>query len=133
MDTSRVDGVKAPPHRGTPRSHFALVELHVRNPVHEEAAGPVFSLIYGYFVALLVQDVGAGEAGGARADDGDAQPGPRLGDARLDPALGEAALDDRVLHVLDRDGRINETRDARPLARRRADATRKLREVIGLM
>ena len=25
MDTSRVDGVKAPQHRGTPRSHFRII------------------------------------------------------------------------------------------------------------
>ena len=27
MDTSRVDGVKAPQHRGTPRSHVAHLEI----------------------------------------------------------------------------------------------------------
>ena len=28
MDTSRVDGVKAPQHRGTPRSHFPSSHSH---------------------------------------------------------------------------------------------------------
>jgi hypothetical protein len=29
MDTSRIDGVKAPQHRGTPRSHLARLEAVV--------------------------------------------------------------------------------------------------------
>ena len=45
----------------------------------------------------------------------------------------DTASHDRILHVLDRDWRINETRNTSTFARRRADATRKLREIIGLV
>ena len=38
MDTSRVDGVKAPPHDGTPRSHLARVQ-HVIYIFHEALLG----------------------------------------------------------------------------------------------
>ena len=38
MDTSRVDGVKAPPHDGTPRSRLARVQ-HVVDVFHEALLG----------------------------------------------------------------------------------------------
>jgi len=42
MDTSRVDGVKAPQHRGTPRSHLRfsysrrVLELHISHVSEDE-------------------------------------------------------------------------------------------------
>ena len=46
---------------------------------------------------------------------------------------GDTASHDRILHVLDRDGRINQASKTSTFARRRADATRKLREIIRLV
>jgi hypothetical protein len=54
----------------------------------------------------------------------------RLG---LDPPFGKAAVDDRVLDVLDRDGRIGNAQDARPFARGGAGAAGEFREVVRLV
>jgi hypothetical protein len=64
-----------------------LVQLHVRDAVHEQAADPVVALVDGHLVAGPVQLRRGGEAGRTAADDRDLEAGPgqrRLGD---DPAL----------------------------------------------
>ena len=61
---------------------FLLVELHVRNAVHEQAAGAIGAFEDGDGVAGLVQLRGGGEAGGAGADDGDFLAGAHLAAAR---------------------------------------------------
>ena len=81
----------------------ALVELHVRDAVHQEAADAVGPLVDGDRVADLVELRGGGEPGGTAADDGDALAGARRGRLGGDPTFGKAAVDDRVLDVLDRD------------------------------
>ena len=70
---------------------FLLVELHVRNAIHEQAADAVLALEDGDAVAGLVELVGAGESGGAGADDGDFLAGADCGDSRGDPAFLPAA------------------------------------------
>ena len=57
--------------RSTRRFDDALVELHVRNAVHQQAADAVGALVDGDRVAGLVELIGGGEARRARADDGD--------------------------------------------------------------
>ncbi len=111
----------------------ALVELHVRNAVHQQAADAIGALVDGDLVTGFVELVGGREAGRTRADDGNALAAARRGHVRLDPTFGEAAVDDRVLDVLDRDGGIRDAEHAGALARRRARAARELREVVGLV
>jgi hypothetical protein len=52
---------------------------------------------------------------------------------RSDPPFGEAAIDDRVLDVLDRDGRVRDAEHARAFARRGAGSARELGEVVRLV
>ena len=70
---------------------FLLVELHVGNAIHEQSADAVVAFEDGDGVAGLVELVGAGEAGGAGADDGDFLAGAFVGDLRRDPAFLPAA------------------------------------------
>ena len=110
-----------------------LAELHVGDAVHQQAADAVGALVDGHVVADRVQLVGAGQAGGAAADDGDALAGSHLRRARHDPALLEPAVDDRVLDVLDRDRRLDDPQHAGALAGGGAGATGELGEVVGLV
>jgi hypothetical protein len=61
--------------RSTRRSTSVLVELHVRDAVHQQPADAIGTLVHGDFVAGLVQLVGGRQAGGARTDDGHALAG----------------------------------------------------------
>ncbi len=110
-----------------------LVELHVGDAIHEEAAGAVGALEDGDGVAGEVELRGGGEAGGAGADDGDLFPGADGGGRGDDPALVPAAVDDGVLDVLDGDGRLVDAEDAGALAGRGADAAGELGEIVGLV
>ena len=111
----------------------ALVELHVRNAVHQQAADAVGPLVDGDGVAGLVELRRGGEAGGAAADDRDALAGAAGRRLRRDPTFGKAAVDDRVLDVLDRDRRIGDAQHARAFARGRAGAAGELGEVVRLV
>ena len=59
-----------------PPLHDALVELHVRDAVHQQAADAVGPLVDRHVVADLVELRGGGEAGRAAADDRHALAGP---------------------------------------------------------
>src|SRR6185295_5543222 len=110
-----------------------LLELHVRDAVHEQPADAVVALEDGDQVADAVELRRAGEARGSGAHHRDLLPGPlgrRLGH---DPAHLEALVDDRAFDVLDRDGRLVDAQDARAFARRGADAAGELREVVRLV
>jgi hypothetical protein len=111
----------------------ALVELHVRDAVHEQAADAVGPLVDSDGVAGFVELGGGGETRGPAADDGDSLTGAILRNARRDPAFFPAAVDDRVLDVLDGDRRAGDAEHAGALARRRAGAARELGEVVGLV
>ncbi len=52
---------------------------------------------------------------------------------RHDPAFRPRVVNNRILDVLDRDGRIGDPQDTRAFARRRASATGELREIVGLV
>ena len=63
-------------HQLQPPRHHRLVELHVRDAVHQQAADAVGALVHGDPVSGAVELRGAGEAGGAGPDDGDPPAGP---------------------------------------------------------
>jgi hypothetical protein len=65
------------------------------NAIHEQAAHAVGPLVDGDRVSGLVELVGAGEAGGPGADDGDFLAGSASGMLRFDPAFVPAPVDDR--------------------------------------
>ncbi len=65
----------------------ALVELHVGDAVHQQAADAVGPLVDGDRVARLVELRGGGEAGGAAADDGDRLAGAVGRHAAARPSL----------------------------------------------
>ena len=113
--------------------HDALVELHVRNAVHQQAADAVGPLVDGDVMADLVELRGGGQPGRAAADDRHALAGPLRRRLRRDPAFGEAAVDDRVLDVLDRHRRIGDAQHARAFARGRAGAAGELGKVVRLV
>ncbi len=111
--------------------HLALVELHVRDAVHQQAARAVLALEHGHFVAGAVQLLRGGESRRAGADHGHLLAGARRRRLGQHPAFVPAAVDDLVLDVLDRDRRLVDAEHARAFARRRADAAGELREVVG--
>ena len=54
MDTSRVDGVKAPPHDGTPRSHGFSIFSVVRQDVVDL---PIFQLAHVVLDGVACADI----------------------------------------------------------------------------
>src|SRR5262249_11094415 len=96
-----------------------------------KAAGLGELLVDVHVVAGARELLRAGEAGGTRADDGDAFAGFRRRRLRLDPAVLVRLVDDRALDRLDGDRVVLEVESARRLARRRADAAGEFREIIG--
>jgi hypothetical protein len=112
---------------------FLLVELHVGDAIHEEAAGTVGALEDGDGVAGFVELRGGAETGGAGADDGDFLAGADLGRLGEDPAFVPAFVDDLALDVLDRDGRVVDAEHAGAFARGGADAAGELGEVVRLV
>ncbi len=99
---------------------FFLVELHVRNAVHQQTARTIGTLEHSHVVTGFVQLSSSGEAGRAGADDSNALTGASLRRLGQHPAFFPTAIDDRVLDRLDRDGRIVDAEHARTFARRRA-------------
>ena len=73
--------------RDAAQHDLLLVELHVRDAVHEQAADAVGALEDGDRVAGLVELGGGAQAGGAGADDGDLLAGAHLWAARARPSL----------------------------------------------
>ena len=113
--------------------HDLLVELHVRDAVHEQAADAVVAFEHGDQMAGPVELRGGGQAGRAGADDGDFLAGAQFRRFGDDPAFVQASVDDRALDVLDRDGRCVDAQHARAFARRGADAAGELGEVVRLV
>jgi hypothetical protein len=117
----------------TPQDDFLLVELHVGNAVHEQAAGAAGAFKNGDRVAGLVQLRGGGKSRRAGADDGHFFAGALLGRPGHDPTLGPGVVNDIDLVVFDGDRRIVDGTHARALARGRTDAAGELRKVVGLV
>jgi hypothetical protein len=109
-----------------------LLDLEVRHAEAHEAAGRLVALEEHHLMARAAQLLRRGHARGARAHDRDAVAGLPARRHRHDPALVPGAVDDRVLDLLDRDGiALANLEHARRLARRRAQASRELGEVVG--
>jgi hypothetical protein len=100
-------------HQLDPAQHdFLLVELHVRDAVHQQSARTIRALEHRHEMPRLVELCGRGEARRAGADDGDLLARANLGRFRHHPALVPPVIDDRRLDVLDRDGRRVDAEDA---------------------
>ena len=112
---------------------FLLVEFHVGDAVHEQAAGAVGALEDGDEVAGLVKLRGGAEARGAGADDGDFFAGAARGRLGHDPALLPALVGNDILDVLDGNGRIVDAQDAGAFARGGADTAGEVGEIVGLV
>ena len=119
-------------HEGAATTDDGLVELHVRDAVHEEPADFIRALKDGDAVSTVVQLIRHCEAGRTGTDDGDTLPRADLRDPRLHIALLEGLLDDVELVVVRRHRRVIEPLDTGLLAERRADTSRELREVVRL-
>ena len=108
----------------------ALLHLELGDAVAQQAADAVGPLEDDHVVPGPGQLLRGGQAGGARADDGDALARlhrRRHGD---DPALVPGAVDDRHLDLLDGDGVLVDAEHAGALARSGAQAAGELREVV---
>ena len=110
-----------------------LLELHVGDPVHEQPSDPVGALVHGDLVPLLVQFVGARQAGRSRPHHRHRHSRPLLGDARDDEPVLPRPVDDGVLDVLDGNGAVDEARDAAALAGGGTHAAGELGEVVGFV
>ena len=84
-------------------------------------------------MAGFVELRGGAESGGTGADDGDFLAGAVRGRLGLDPAVFPAVVNDAALDVLDGDGRRADAEHAGAFARRGADASGELREVVRLV
>src|SRR5690606_37687518 len=118
-------------HDGQAAIDDLLLELEVGDPVAQQAADAIVSLVQRNLVARTAQLLCRGQPRRTRADDGDAAPGRLLGRADLHPTFFERAFDDLALDLLDRDGVVVDRQDAGALARRGAEATGELGEVVG--
>src|SRR5262249_10535858 len=108
----------------------ALVELHVGNAVHEQAADSVGALEDRDLVASAIELRGTGQSRGAGADHGDLLASPLGGRLGNNPALLEGLIDDGTLNALDRDGRLDDAEHAGAFARGRTDSARELGEIV---
>src|SRR5262245_52988477 len=111
--------------------HEPLLHLELGNPVAQEAPDAVGALEDDHPVPGAVELVRGGETRGPRADDGHALAGPGGGWLWGDPAVLERVLDDGDLDRLDRHGVVVDAEHARAFTRRRTQAARPLREVVG--
>ena len=71
--TKRIPSARNRPTRGA--SHHFLVQLHVGDTVHQQAADPIGPLVDGHIMSDLIQLSGGSQSGGAAADDGHALAG----------------------------------------------------------
>mmetsp|Transcript_25040 Transcript_25040/g.57656 ORF Transcript_25040/g.57656 Transcript_25040/m.57656 type:complete len:649 (-) Transcript_25040:4165-6111(-) len=111
--------------------HDALVELHVRDAIHQQPPSPGRALQDGHAVAHAVELISSSQAGGATANDSDADVGAGLGRAGADGARLPAPVGDGVLDVLDGDRLSDKAGDARSLTGRWAHAAGELGEGVG--
>jgi hypothetical protein len=100
-----------------------LVELHVRDAVHEEPAGRSARSKTVTVCPARLSCAAAARPAGPEPMTATFLP-VRTSGPPGDPALAPAAVDDRALDVLDRDRRAVDAEDAGALAGGRADAAR---------
>ena len=116
----------------TPQNQF-LVQLHVGDAVHEQAADAVGALENGDQMPGAVALGGGTQTSGTGTDHGHFFPGARMGRFCFDPAFVPSLVNDGAFYVMDRDGRSADAEDAGTFARRRADTTGEVGEIVGLM
>ena len=126
LDAFGADEIDAP-------IHDALVELHVRDAVGEQAADPIVTLIHRDAVPRSIELLGRREPRRAAADDGNLLAAPFRGRLGMNPAFFETFVDDCHLDVLDRDSRVGNAQDTGAFTGSRTNATGELREVVGLV
>ena len=108
-----------------------LLELEVGNPVHQQPADAVGSLVERNRVTGARQLLRAGEARRPRTHHRHTFPTPARGRLRHDPAFSPRMVDDVLLDQLDGDGVVVDVEDAGFLARCGAHAPGELWKVIG--
>ena len=108
----------------------ALLHLEVRDAVPQQPADPVVPLEDRDGVPRARQLLRAGQPRRPGADNRDGLAGELLRRLRLHPALLQRALDDAQLDLLDRHRVVVDAEHARRLARRRAQPSGELREVV---
>ena len=113
--------------------HGLFLELHIRNPVHQQTADAVGPLVDRYLMAGAVKLRGTSQTRRSGTDDRDALARALRRWLGHDPALGETLVDDGAFYILDRHRRSIDTHYASALTGRGADAAGKFREVIGLV
>ena len=110
-----------------------LFEFKLGDAVAKQAANAVRFLIDGDSVPGTTELLGCGEAGWTRSDDGHFLAGTMFSGLGTNPSFKESAFDDVLLVLLDRHWRLINPQHARRFARRRTNASGKLREIIGRM
>src|SRR5690606_29736137 len=114
-----------------PLDHVALVELHVRDAVHQQAARAVGALQHGDAVAGPIELCGRREAGRSGADHHNLLAGAVARRLWNHPALLPAAIDDGRFDGLDGHRLIADAEYAGSFAGRRADAAGEIGKVVG--
>ena len=110
-----------------------LVQLHVRDAVHQQATYAVGAFENRHRMPHFVQLIGRRQTSRAGAYDGNFFTSAISGWFGDHPALDEGAVDDGILDVLNGHRWVGDTKHARTFARSRAYAAGELREVIGLV
>ena len=110
-----------------------LIQFHIGNAVHEQAARAIGAFEYGSPVASSIQLSGSTKPRRAGSDHGNFFAGAELGRFGQNPALFPAFVNNGALDGLDADRGCVDAKDARALTRSRTDATRELGKIIGLM
>src|SRR5204863_8258406 len=98
-----------------------LVELHVGDAIHEQAAWTIGALENGHPMSGMVELSRGAKTGGSGPDDGNLFSSARFGRLGNDPALLPSFVNDGTLDVFDGDGGGVDPEDARAFARGGAD------------
>ena len=106
-------------------------QLEVGNPIAHQPADAVALLIHRHPVAGAAQLLRRRQSCRAASHHRHAAAGVVFGRLGLDPSLLPCAVHNAALDQLDGDGRLRDGQHACRLARRRTDAARKLRKVVG--
>ncbi len=108
----------------------ALLHLEFRDSVAQQSADAIGLLEDGHQMTGSIELIRRGKASRAGSDHGDLFPGARSRQLRRDPAFRVRSIDDRHLDVLDRHRIVVDAQHAGAFARRRAETSCELREVV---
>ena len=118
-------------HLAYPPVDEALLHFKVRYAVAQQSADPVVLLEHRDVMARAAELLRRGQSRRSGADHRDPLAGSKRRRLGQNPALLECPVDHGLFDLLDRDRRLVNAEHAGSLARRRADAPRELREVVG--